>query len=301
MSSDSKKRILKFVFGCGTLLGFGAEFSSAQEKQTTEPVLRISKLPDVAVSTMPPPAAAAPINRAHALDPAIALAYRGLNHIRSNYHDYTATLIKRERISGRLSSEEKVFVKIRNSRDFGDKGQQPFSIYCRFEHPESVKGREVIWVEGQNNNKLVAHETGFKGIIRVNLDPRGGLAMKGNRYPICDAGIENLASKLIEKAERDRKHGDCTCEFFKSKVNGRSCTLVKVTHPEKKDPYDFHIAEVYIDDEYQIPTRYAAYSWPNKAGGDPILEEEYTYTNVKLNVGLTDLDFNPDNKEYAFP
>lgn len=33
----------------------------------------------------------------------------------------------------------------------------------------------------------------------------------------------------------------------------------------------------------------------------PVLEEEYTYMDVKLNVGLTDEDFDPDNKTYQFP
>ncbi|MFM7739362.1 MAG: DUF1571 domain-containing protein, partial [Planctomycetota bacterium] len=29
--------------------------------------------------------------------------------------------------------------------------------------------------------------------------------------------------------------------------------------------------------------------------------EEYTYIEVKLNVGLTDKDFDPANEEYEFP
>jgi hypothetical protein len=28
--------------------------------------------------------------------------------------------------------------------------------------------------------------------------------------------------------------------------------------------------------------------------------EEYTYLNMKLNVGLSDRDFDPSNKDYAF-
>ena len=34
--------------------------------------------------------------------------------------------------------------------------------------------------------------------------------------------------------------------------------------------------------------------------GEPVLEEEYTYTDVRVNVGLTDLEFDPDNPEYDF-
>jgi outer membrane lipoprotein-sorting protein len=55
-----------------------------------------------------------------------------------------------------------------------------------------------------------------------------------------------------------------------------------------------------LDTERLIPLRYAAYLWPEK-DGEPVLEEEYTYLNVQLNVGLTDADFDPENENYHFP
>ena len=49
-----------------------------------------------------------------------------------------------------------------------------------------------------------------------------------------------------------------------------------------------------------FPVRYIAYGWPAKGEkGDPILEE-FNYTNIELNVGLTDLDFDPANPNYKF-
>ena len=262
-------------------------------KPTREPVLRVSKKPEPAKTPKVAP---------HPLDPALKLAYDGLENMRGRVADYTATMVKRERVGGRLGNEEYMFVKIRNRKVEGNRTTVPFSIYMRFLKPQNIAGREVIWVENRNNNKLVAHDTGLiRGSIRVNLDPEGSMAMKGNRYPIMEAGLENLVVKLIEKAERDRAAGACDVAFFKSKVAGRACTMIQVTHPKKEAPYDFHIAKVFIDDELQIPTRYAAYSWPRRPGGDPVLEEEYTYLDVKLNVGLDESDFNPDNPKYAYP
>ena len=238
----------------------------------------------------------------HPLDPAIHLARRGLDSIRTNIRDYSCYMVKRERINGKLSNKETLFVKIRNRRQDAEQGAVPFSIYMRFVDPAPVKGREVIWIEGRNDNKMIAHDTGIKGLIRVNLEPTSRMAMSGNRYPIYEAGLENLVVKLIEKAERDRKAGDCKVEFFQgAEINARKCTVIQVTHPEKRDPYDFHIAQVYIDNELQVPIRYAAYSWPTSKGGSPVLEEEYTYVKLKVNVGLTDQDFNPDNPEYDYP
>ena len=75
--------------------------------------------------------------------------------------------------------------------------------------------------------------------------------------------------------------------------------MIEVRHPVKRPHFDFHIATIFIDHELNVPIRYASYSWPTEEGGEPVLLEEYTYLDVKLNVGLTDADFDPD--EYDFP
>ena len=49
-----------------------------------------------------------------------------------------------------------------------------------------------------------------------------------------------------------------------------------------------------------MPIYYASWSWPAPSSAEPILEEEYTYRNVKVNVGLDDQDFDIDNPDYRF-
>lgn len=68
------------------------------------------------------------------------------------------------------------------------------------------------------------------------------------------------------------------------------CTVLTVTHPVARPYFDFHIAQIFIDDELNVPIRYCAYSWPTSPGGEPVLLEEYTYQNLKTNIGLTDAD-----------
>lgn len=173
----------------------------------------------------------------------------------------------------------------------------------KFLKPQAVAGREVIWVEGANDGRLIAHEVpGLRNVIRAKLDPQGRLAMKGNRYPITDSGLEALVEGLIESGEQDRKRDECEVLFYKqAKINGRVCTMLEVKHPVRREYFEFHLAQIFIDDELQVPLRYAAYSWPTTPGGKPVLEEEYTYMDLRLNVGLTDEDFSPDNKAYQFP
>jgi hypothetical protein len=47
--------------------------------------------------------------------------------------------------------------------------------------------------------------------------------------------------------------------------------------------------------------KYASYSWPLEEGGEPLLDEEYTYTELQLNVGLDDSDFDTEHPDYRFP
>jgi outer membrane lipoprotein-sorting protein len=51
------------------------------------------------------------------------------------------------------------------------------------------------------------------------------------------------------------------------------------------------MARIYFDDELKIPIRYEAYDFPTQEGGKPVLLEEYTYLDVKVNNGFTDKDF----------
>ena len=255
----------------------------------------------VPTAPTPEPVAAAPAP--HPLDDAVETAVNGLAHIRSTVMDYSAIMVKRERVDGTLQKPEYMQVKVRRGR-VADNGQAiPFSIYMKFIKPRATAGREVIWVKGQNDNKLCVHEgSGMMALKRFNLDPDGWLAMKGQRYPIYECGLENLVVKLIEKAERDRAAGHCDVVYRDGvKINGRSCQTIEVTHHEERHPYDFHVAKVYIDDELKLPIRYQAHSWPETPGGKPQLMEEYTYLNVKTNQGFTDLDFSPENPAYKYP
>ena len=57
---------------------------------------------------------------------------------------------------------------------------------------------------------------------------------------------------------------------------------------------EFHLADLFIDNELQIPVRYVSYGWPARAGEEPPINEEYNYIDTQLNVGLTGADFSED-------
>ena len=160
-----------------------------------------------------------------------------------------------------------------------------------------------VWVEGKNNGKLIAHETGFKNLFRYKLAPDGALAMYGQRYPITKIGVRNLLVELLARGKREKEFSDgCRVKFYQdAKVDQRPCRVIEIVNPTKSPRHKFYRARVYIDNQLKIPVRYAAWTWPTKPGGDPVLEEEYTYTRIRLNAGLTDRDFDPDNPAYGYP
>lgn len=265
--------------------------------QHQEPAYRVSKAKKIKHEHNQPRAP-------HPLDPALRLAYDALDHMENNLVDYTATLVKRERVEGVLLDHEYMFVKVRHEKKDANGGiLVPFSVYLKFVGPRAIKGREVMWVRGENEGKLVAHEG--RGPLRVFgsvwLKPEGPIAMRGQRYPITEIGVKTLAVRLIEKGERDAKQPPCEVNFYyNAVVDGRKCTCLEVKHKEKCDPFDFCRARVFVDDELKIPIRYAAWVWPREPGGKPVLIEEYTYTKIKVNPGLKDIDFDEKNSEYGF-
>jgi hypothetical protein len=265
-------------------------------KNLSEPVFRISK------NTPAGAPAAAPATAPHPLDPALELARHSLTLMQSQINDYTAVLVKRERIDDDLGDNEFMYIKVRNRKVVDNQVVVPFSVYLQFLQPASAKGREVIFVENANDGKIIAHEGGVKRMLGTHfLDPNGFLAMKGQRYPLTDIGLENLVLKLIERGEKDKRFGHCQVDLYPGgKVGGRPCTILRVVHPEKQPHYDFHVAEIFLDDEWKIPVRYAAFSWDKNENQENEIIEEYTYQKIKINVGLTDKDFDMANTEYNF-
>lgn len=235
---------------------------------------------------------------AHPLDAGLDLANRMLQRIQTGVVDYECTLVKQEKIGDTVRAPEYMFARVRNRKMQNGVIAQPFSVYLWFKEPKEIRGREVVYIENQNEGNLRAKEArGFASFVGwVSLPPTGKLAMRDQRYPITEIGLENLVEKLIERGMQDKQRDPAAqntqVQFIKgAKINGRTCTVLQLTHPIQSPQFEFYIARVFIDDELQVPVRYAAYEWPTMPGGEPGVIESYTYTDLRLNVGLQDQDF----------
>ncbi len=237
----------------------------------------------------------------HPLHEVIDFAKQRLQFIRANVKDYTCYLVKRERIDGHLLPSEHMFVKFRAPQETSD-ASVPFSIYLRFLAPGRMKEREVLYVEGENEDEMVVRKGGRRSpFLTMLIDPNGRMAMRENKYPIHAFGFDNLISRLIEVAQNETQYGEFHLQLIEgAKVDGRSCKVYEFTHPVRRSHFRYHLARIFIDEKLGIPIRYASYDWPESPDQEPPLLEEYTYRDVKLNVGLTDETFDRKNPEYKF-
>ncbi|MCB9700854.1 MAG: DUF1571 domain-containing protein [Myxococcales bacterium] len=200
--------------------------------------------------------------------------------------DYTATFIKRERVKGRMQPREVMELKF----------SKPFKVYLRWVG-DKREGQEVIFVKGRNDGKIKAH-TGKFPDITVDLDPEGSLAMRGQRHPITDLGIGNTIDILARDARLAgmRPQDKVTyVDLGEQTVGGVRARCVEATTPSLRwSPYYAARARLCVGLRDKLPLRVLV--WDR----DGELIEDYTFKNVKLNVGLADVHFSAENPEYGF-
>jgi hypothetical protein len=227
----------------------------------------------------------------HELAPVIRVLKTTQEEVERSIRDYSCTLVKTERVDGELGETQYIFMKIMH---------EPFSVYMSFLKP--FAGREVCYVNGQNNGEMVVLEAGWKRLAgKMNLDPKGALAMKGQKHPITDVGMLNLTSKLKKIWEAEMQFAECNVTTnAETTINRRPTVMVRVTHPKPRQNFRWNEARLFFDKELRLPIHFDAYTWPAQEGGEPVLEESYTYTNLKINNSFTARDFDANNNPDIF-
>ncbi|TWU25362.1 hypothetical protein Pla52o_16630 [Novipirellula galeiformis] len=232
----------------------------------------------------------------------LELADASYQFVCNDIRDYTCTVVVRERVKGRLQSPRYLDAKVRHQRIENGKIVTPLSIYVKFKAPEEVKQREVLYVDGQNDGKLLVRNGGARlAFLVLSLDPTGRIAMHDSLYPITELGIKRLIQRIADVGKRELVYNEHTVTLRDDvKLHDRVCTRIDLTHPKRRDHFESHLARIYVDNELKIPIRYESYDWPAEGSDDPVLLAEYTYLDLKLNVGLTDADFDKTNPAYQF-
>ena len=216
----------------------------------------------------------------------LALLRLSLRWYEQRVTDYTCYFYKQERIDGKLQDPETMLMKFR---------EKPFSVYLKWVKNPS-KDQEVIYVEGENDNKAVVHPSGLLGVVfrKVKLDPEGKLALKHSRRPVTYAGLGNMLRVTIPQCETAQANGDLSLEYLGIRMEAdRPTYVIRRVLPEKSD-YPSHQLFIFIDVQFLIPVRTEAYLW------DGTLLSDYRYTGLEINLGVGTDDFDPDNPAYGY-
>jgi hypothetical protein len=245
------------------------------------------------VSPAPPSAAQ------HPLAWVLKYAREEQAYLQQNIRDFSCRLIKRERIDGHLQDYHYIDMYVREKAYAGTRVVGSLSVLLEFLGPTEIAGRRVLFVAGKNDNKMLVRKGGRRfSYLVVDLDPLGPSARRESLVPITELGFHRQLGQMIRVLERDmvedRSGENTNVEHIKgAKINGRLCQVIRITHPNQRDGLQFFRANMYIDSELHVPVRIDAYGWPEQVDREPPLLAEYTYTDLKLNVNLSDSLFEP--------
>ena len=225
----------------------------------------------------------------HPLAPALGHAKTCVESLQK-LSGYECTFTKVE-VVGKQTISQKMKMKVRH---------EPFSVYMHFDEPHA--GREVIFVEGKNNNNLLVHEAGFASLIgTLELAPNSAQVMAENRYPITLAGIQKMVESVIVQWEAETKYGETEVKYFEdAKIGNMKCRVIESSHPQPRKQFKFHMTRVWIDEKSGLPVRLQQFGFPAKSGAKPPVIEDYTFADIKAEVRLTDRDFDTKNPSYNY-
>lgn len=227
----------------------------------------------------------------HALIPALRIAMKSLDAAKA-LTDYEATLTKTEQV-GREILTAKLQLKVRHS---------PYSVYIKYLEPGA--GREAIYVTGRNQGLVAVHGTGLQALVgTLNIDPLSSTAMAENRYPITKAGMVVMTESLMEQwitLAKGEAAGVTVNNYPNAKIGTQACQTIEVVLAQPIGSSSYQTSRLYVDSVSGLPIRVQQYAFPTRRGQKPVLVEDYLYQNLKTNIGLAEIDFDPANPKYGY-
>jgi len=213
--------------------------------------------------------------------------------------EYTATFCKQERINGELTEPQLMDLKMRHA---------PFSVYMKWLNGD--KGRQVLFVEGENGGKLLVKFGGWRSRLpALKLDPNGTLAMAESRHPITQAGILELVREAIGYRKKDLESTDrvTRCQCCSQTFQETDCYCFTIEYANANVSETYRKSILLIDKRSYVPMAVKNFTWPERDEAidktnldDSTLIEFYAFSNVNLQPQLASTAFDCRNAEYRF-
>jgi len=124
----------------------------------------------------------------------------------------------------------------------------------------------VIFVDGQNDGRMIAHDGGWKARIPAFiLDPECRLAMRDARYPVTKAGILGLVETMLA-IHRDDVVRDSVaiCKLTRNQpFDGRVCDVYTTEYKSRAESPTYRKSVTFLDQEWNIPIHSQHFEWPS--------------------------------------
>jgi len=198
--------------------------------------------------------------------------------------DYTCILYKQERLGRKLQDVETILVKYRD---------KPKSIYMKW-LAGPWKGRELLYNEALSKTDVRVRESGFLGVIPIWIDYHNPIAQRGTNHPAIEIGLKFLLELNLDQYKKATPKNELgRADHGIREFEGRKVYVMENILPREKNKgyYCYRVVH-YMDYLNAIEPKVEVFNWDNK------LYESYLYTKLKLNTGLTEKDFDPENPEY---
>jgi hypothetical protein len=207
--------------------------------------------------------------------------------------DYRCTFIKKERVNGTLRHEQTIQAKFK---------EDPFSVHLNWTALGDSLAQQAIFVEGKwtgdGGEKLAqVQPAGLIKVLakRVAQDIHGSSAKKASRKFIDAFGVANSLRMIIEYSQKAYERGELQLKYMGAgEIAGRPTFVIERRLPftGEDGEYPDKLLIVHIDQEYGVPAAAMAYS--SDTPSDETLLGSYLWTDLQLNVGLADADFEPE-------
>jgi len=186
---------------------------------------------------------------------------------------YTALFEKQQCVDGRLRPLETVELALR---------EDPFSVRMKW-ISRVDRGRDVLYVEGENNDRLRVYTGNLPVPAVLDLDPEGALALEGSRYPITRMGLRTLArGLLLYRGESQPAAPESFRDLGSLDLDGRAVRVVgrRMTGDEPG------LLLFGLDAESRLAVMVARYAAPSDDCSPPQLLDLYRYRRLNLRATL---------------
>lgn len=202
--------------------------------------------------------------------------------------DYSVLFRRHERINGTLLDPQAMNLKVRH---------EPFSLYMKW--TEGDKGRQLIFVKGQNDDKVLVQPGGVTGRLTgaIAMHPDDPRVLAESRYPATCAGLLELTKIILGHHETDlgRATGIASEIRDGESFDGRPCYLTTLVYDNPEVNAEYRKSLILIDKEHSLPVCVRNFTWvegkASETDDENSLIESYHFTGLEINTQLTDSDF----------